>query len=70
MVVYDCVSMRELELASPWVFAGVIILLWTAIFALMDILLPFTLSNTVVSGIAGGIAFAISSLFVQQRDVS
>lgn len=62
--------MRNLETENPAAYAIAIILLWAVVFTLLSILLSSLLANLVVAGLAGGIAFALSSLFIHHTGSS
>lgn len=59
--------MPGLELENQWLDPLVLIVLWTVVFTLVDLLSPLLLSNVVASGFAGGVSFALSLVFLQRR---
>lgn len=59
--------MPGLELENQWVDPLVLIVLWTVVFTLVDLLSPPLLSNVAASGFAGGVSFVLSLVFLQRR---
>ena len=48
--------------------AVMIVVLWTTVFTVLDVLAPALLSTVVVSGFAGGVSLVLSFLYLHEPD--
>ena len=60
--------MAHLERGVTPTEAVIVVVLWITIFAVSDVLAPVLLSNTVVSGFAGGVSLVLSLSYLHESD--
>ncbi|MEA1932438.1 MAG: hypothetical protein U9O06_12955 [Euryarchaeota archaeon] len=58
--------MTAIELELSVLNMVVIVAIWTTVFVVLTVLSPPLLSNVVLSGVAGGISFVLSLLYLQE----
>ena len=60
--------MTQLKLGVTLTDAVMIVVLWTAVFVVVDLLTPVLLSTIVVSGFAGGVSLVLSLSYLDEPD--
>jgi|GEM_PF-452804 hypothetical protein len=58
--------MTVIELELSVMNMVVIVAIWATVFVVLTVLSPPLLSNVVLSGVAGGISFVLSLLYLQE----
>lgn len=60
--------MEHVDVRNPWVFTGVIILVWVLLWAGIEVLLfDDDLLGAVITGVLSGLAFAISYIILRRQ---
>jgi len=60
--------MTHLELGVTPTETVMIVVLWTTVFTISDVLAPVSLSNVVLLGFDGGISFVLSLSYLHESD--